>query len=734
MVVQLQWDLNSIELIEGDTFLRIRLSTDLDSLQPDINSSKDGEVEDHTVQVSRESNIAIERIDSGSSSTIKDRRSLYTQIVNQEFDYSIVFYKDDLIEETAVDVDTVVKVELIDKTINKMIAIDHVYIRKSDKRVNRKIITSEASKNAIFRVTFLKNLSRIANIDCTDYGSDLKGCYNSSSSIYNEHGFKIAESNDSFAIRPKYFNIDLNIKVDLWEMRSYVSGELMTYNNLIYECAPASLGASIHKQKWCGLYAPGTNGWTLGWVKIGKIKLISGKDYNVTIKAIKANEDKTKPEDSIVKSFNSIESRMLLEFAGSEKCANKDNQTDKKLLFIEGEAKNKSFSSLEVGSYKFVIRDINWTEIDQDNNGSGCILDSSSNKKVDGKYGCNIIDDENISFQIEPDRFEFEMTHDNNLHSTKKTIYMEDINDNIKNSEGFMMKGKVISLGKNGGRLDNYTDECVAKDINVSLDINITLSEDLTSPETIYGSPLKYDIILDLNNTLKNVEGLDLNESLGMWNKNIFKEKGEGNFSILINIKKNRLEKTNPVVIDFNKLFVKSGPVKGSSSLDTKMIFLYTAIIPDQYNYDTVYFNSGMTDNSLLTPMTAVGFCNDISFLTKAHLSINQHKTSEGNWFVLYDVIGKPVKLITTNTNISFSDGEEPEFDKGSINYNTEYKGTDSIEGEIIKFNFNKPSFDYINSYKVSFQKQEKDSFKGSGRLGNTIEDTILETVPNKID
>ena len=240
-------------------------------------------------------------------------------------------------------------------------------------------------------------------------------------------------------------------------------------------------------------------------------------------------------------------------------CSNKNDQGDNNLTFTGGKSTSQSFSSSEVGLYEFSIKEKDWTAIDQNSNNLGCNLDSGNNdNRINGKYGCDIVTKtpENISLKIMPAKFEFNnITSDSNLRKSNlpnsNRIYMEDISNSIDNSEGFLIKGKIKALGKNNGMLFNYTNQCMAEKVNVSL----TLDKNLRSSETKSGFPLQYDIIIsDPNN--RNLEQNNL-EDLNL-SKDIFQKNGEGNFSILINIKKNISDESNPITLHFEELLAKS--------------------------------------------------------------------------------------------------------------------------------------------------------------------------------
>ena len=220
-------NLNNVETIvkEGTSFLRLRLSTDLNSLEVDQNSSLDGEVEDHPIMINGKSNIDdainIERTNSNLSTTLRERQSLYTQIANKKFDYSLVFYKEDFKEEKKANIKTVAKIDIINKT-NRIIATNYIYIDDMDEtRFKGTITVSEATKDARFKVTFLKDsLNKIVNTTCNDV-TQLQVCYNRLLSENPQTGFLTRESKDNFAIRPEYFKLDINMTSILKKLGQY---------------------------------------------------------------------------------------------------------------------------------------------------------------------------------------------------------------------------------------------------------------------------------------------------------------------------------------------------------------------------------------------------------------------------------------------------------------------------------------------------------------------------------
>ena len=106
-------------------------------------------------------------------------------------------------------------------------------------------------------------------------------------------------------------------------------------------------------------------------------------------------------------------------------------------------------------------------------------------------------------------------------------------------------------------------------------------------------------------------------------------------------------------------------------------------------------------------------------------------------------------RLSSSNSNITFSGGEKPKFNKGKADYSTIYNGGTSINKEKIKFIYNTKSFDYHkNTYTVSFgatsdnnpnptlgqNKSPELKYKGFGELGSKMENSISINPPNKID
>ena len=71
------------------------------------------------------------------------------------------------------------------------------------------------------------------------------------------------------------------------------------------------------------------------------------------------------------------------------------------------------------------------------------------------------------------------------------------------------------------------------------------------------------------------------------------------------------------------------------------MIFLYTAIIPNEENYESVFFTIG-SPITILTPLTAAIFCNDMNISQDLNLT---HMESGGNWFILDDINNDPIQI-----------------------------------------------------------------------------------------
>ncbi len=183
--------------------------------------------------------------------------------------------------------------------------------------------------------------------------------------------------------------------------------------------------------------------------------LVGGRDYNLTFDANATGYNQLFP----LSTYTSIK-RSLIKPVG---CGLADDNGTFSATFINGEANITNFRYNNVGDVNVTLFDSAWTMVDQNSTNalmSDCIVGSSSNSAVGGKYGCNL--ESSTQFSFHPKEFvnSVSLQNDNNGSFT----YIDASGAHY--GSGYMT---IKALIDNGSTATNYTAGCFAKDINYSI-------------------------------------------------------------------------------------------------------------------------------------------------------------------------------------------------------------------------------------------------------------------------
>lgn len=531
----------------------------------------------------------------------QQKEEFYTQIVNKDFDYSVVSYDKNQTNHEEFDIeDITVKIELFDHNAtapNNKLYTKYMYFESSTPQSRKKVLDvadlqiERASRDARFLVSYL--LDGNGSIVYGNYANEID--YNATklaSGATESYGHS-----DHFAIRPANYRITLQ-------------------DNALY-------GNKLYK----------TNNST----DTGEIAIAAGYPYELKVLATMDGSDIKAEHYTTVRS-QELNATLEFDATGTSYCYDSNDsdmvaQGHFNYLFNEGELIGGHLVHYNVGNYKFHLEDINWTSVDKDisndPNLDGCIRGSGSNiADASGRYGCNIEtgDDPNyrdIDIDFEP--YEFNITNTtirsltNNHHNY---LYMNNLRDSL--AMGIELSADIMAQGMEGTQLSNFTEGCMARDIALSLKYLITTDQNLTD-SPLYnglinqeGNITDFSRIVAYNGTAYNINDLDSTDMnltaaiplpRGTFDDNLT---GTSHIDILYNINKHFNQPMNPVRVTFDELNATSNtaasslkginnyiPFKNSATgiFDTNntKLFYYAKVAPYQENYGDVIGNSTQT-------------------------------------------------------------------------------------------------------------------------------------------
>jgi len=607
-----------IELPEGltsnvTTYLRARVSS-----FPAMDYQgylADGEVEDYAIKFGKalstlRGTFNIERTNSGNFAiNTKERNAWYTQIVGRDFDYSLLFYDENMTKEQELD-KVVVKVSLIDEDKNISLYDKYAYISEANSRIDNLIPDDlnklPATKRARFRIY---------------YGTDGNGnILQSECSLEPQLCFEalpqttFVDARDNFAIRPAYFHMTIS---DNNETRRI---NISPYNNT-------------------------------------PLRVASGYEYNLTVVASSYNGTDL---NNSVGYRNSINRAVIFLDKSNSACPYRDD-FNKNIDFIDGKSANILKIS-EVGAYSLHIEDSNWTNIDSlngdcDINGSYISTDPNSIS------GCNISDMTDINLSFYPHHFDLNLNLKNMPESSHNDfIYMSDLNDTF-NSVAISYSGDIIAKSKDGATTKNFTCGCFGQDVDLELNVT-TLSEagENQPIKTINGTPVDFVKTVSFNHDSNITVYKDANfKNIAITNikKEEFRDENNGTLFIDLryNIAKSLSEPINPIQIEFHNADINStnsySLAEGKDSTnpyiprgtqylgDTIKNFYCARVFPDKRIFPKIDFNEV---DYVRTPMEVEIFCGvsvSLDYCTDTNLTSHTLKSSspraQQGWFISID-------------------------------------------------------------------------------------------------
>ncbi|RUM67145.1 MAG: hypothetical protein DSZ06_01900, partial [Sulfurospirillum sp.] len=318
------------------------------------------------------------------------------------------------------------------------------------------------------------------------------------------------------------------------------------------------------------------------------------------------------------------------------------------------------------GKYKIHLEDKEWTKVDQQNypykpfpNIADCITASSElGSGLNAKRGCDITSEYNsqyydLNVNIHPYSFDLSSIGvEVNPNSSSDYMYINDLNKTtslIQNGKAMALtvKGKIIAKGKNGATLSNYTNQCSAKDLNVTLNYKTLQDNNITDIKDELGNIITPEYALYVNpiDSTVNVKSATPNKIIVNFASKYFDDnspnKGEADFTLYFNYKRNYNTAINPFSINFDNFDVNSTLDSSVASLDTNHI---PKVSKDLNTTKKVYyakarsksdFYDDIYDDSIVTPMMVTVFCNkSLDYCEKYNIETNTSLTSEYDWWV----------------------------------------------------------------------------------------------------
>ena len=557
----------------------------------------------------------IERTNSGVDAINSDKRNAwYTQIVGRDFDYSVVFYDENV--TTLKEIKNVtVKIDLVNQDTNQTLYTRYQHIN-ADPAVNRVdfvplIVSPEdlanipATKRAIFRVSY--GINSDGSIISSDCNTNPQICYESHVLTRTD------DARDNFAIRPEKFYV------------SIADGTQERINT----------SSPTH------------------------VVFAAGYDYNLSVKATKLIS--THPSYVPSEGYTGKVIREL-KFDMNGDCANPED-INQSITFMNGLHKDINFSHNNVGKYILNIKDDNnWTSID--NNGNDCEANKSyTSEHFNEISGCNISQISDLKIHFQPDHFAVNLNMRNLPNSGHpEFIYMmrlDAINDNVAIS----FEGNITAQTEDNTTTSNFTAGCMAS--NVLLDLNTTtVSVEGSNQDihTIAGTDVNFSRFIRFNAD-SSTPTTNLNQRLNRIarNINISKDKflngnsGSMTIDMRYNLNKHLTEPINPVQVRFNSIDVSSTDANSvahdkiniTSNIHTPRgtqafvnnvkDFYFARVVSNLDNYPRVNLN---IDPTVRTPLNVDIYCKTIipnycvNTNVTTHSSVTSTTREANGWYL----------------------------------------------------------------------------------------------------
>jgi len=722
-------------VVNKTTYIRFRFSS-----TPTLNAienATDGEVEDYAIKFGSaftplKGTFNIERTNSGAYAIGSEQRNAwYTQIVGRDFDYSILFYDENLSKLQKMD-NITVKVELVDTQSHKSLYERYAHI-KNTPPVNRidiisgvnapidDLATLPASKDVHFRVSYgVDDNGAIIQADCT---GNPEVCFNN----FKKTRTDLAQ--DNFAIRPAQFNVDIADK------------------ETILSTTPSPL------------------------------RLAAGYDYNLSVIASQYNDTTKKSPE-----YNTSLPRVL-KFIGNPSCANQENNVTTE-TFKDGQNISDKNSSLynpftlnNVGEYtllKFI--DKAWTKVDWDKVTPDCIKD---NAKISNNpnllSGCDITasDDTNISFY--PHHFNVNFTLNNLPNSGHNSlIYMSELNAEY-HDVAIQFEGNITAKSEENITTTNFTNGCMAEKLTVTPNA-LVKSEDginqlLQTSYQVHLKPKRTHVkirrMVRFNDDIKDTHFTNIDYFTNGFNIPASKflvgdNNGSMSLDLRYNIDKQYSRTINPVQVSFDSIAINSidaqssangiphnyTPSGGKAFHNNRRNFYFTQVAPDNTVYNRVNIDVSPT---IRTPLNVEIFCDkNTSYCHESNLTaytnISSSPRRDDGWYlstkhekkkdgVVIQLNDTPdIVKITPDKNITFVHGRNgliintfddcvPPFKKTVVTI---------TPSPVLKYHPN-PENHGLPTYEIPCKKNPS-AWSGIGETGSLVETNTTTNTASKID
>ncbi len=489
-----------------------------------------------------------------SDATEPNEYGLVTQVSNRTFNVHGVFYDSDF--TTPKPITTDLEVELINANFFKSDTNASCY--NPDSNISIPIFTSfnnssttaaipnnpdYAMRNSAFRVWYLEdNESKLVTSTCGSRTNEVcfKALYDDKFAAFDSLCTQACDgtqepgscysclrkfygkplcSRDNFSIRPETFRIVLSDQnngdeasyaVDFFSNTTTAAASVAADYNYSIRLTATQYGTDTAARKYIQAYR---NAFPAG--------LIDENSTNVGI---------------------------VSQFPAGYVCNNIENRSYG-TIFWDGSAKT-ILTHNDVGDYRLLVRDSEWTKVDNPGRwGQDCINYPDTGYKdipSEGKVGCIISSDydsshTDILLSFKPYMFDIESIELSAPNST--FIYMNTLTDDYNMS--IRIKGPVIAKGKNGTVLSNFSNQCYAKDIN------LTFTRSLSPQESTLSAPslLRY---YDVNTTDTNTT--DINDVDKIVSSRF--TSGTSSADLAINIDRTTGRAVNPIELNITEIRV----------------------------------------------------------------------------------------------------------------------------------------------------------------------------------
>ena len=624
------------------------------------------------------------------NATQAQKESLYTQIAGRDFNYAVVAYdKDQSNYAEATIEDVTLKIELFDNNTtksNKLLYRGYLYfpLGTPQSRLNVTSTTDlkipNATRHAQYEISYLLDGN----------GSIIYGQYD------NENDFNITQSGamvdgkpsrDSFAIRPASYRMTIKGITDNAGGGGVDDNSSDNNNTLLLS---SNSGKAYMGAKESTIAHTVTNNTT-----INNMGLVAEHPYDLSMYATQYASEYVALDYTIDK-VNELNVDLILNNKKVLTCDDESNHK-KSYLFIDGRSDHNALSHDNVGNYALHLQDVNWTTIDQHSHSdlAGCLPNSAIiSASSDEKSGCNIESNltnaqpnyspkhYNIDIDFEAHSFDVsDITLSNRPNNSNNYLYMSDLHDN--SGMGIHIEGDIVAKGEENSTLTNFTQSCVAKDVEISLDHNITTTQGIFSNsavsfQTTKGTPLQSSMIIEHNGIALATSYRSLDTPITIQKEHFLDtNKGGSHLAIFYNIQKSLHETTNPIRVDFfsldanattlpSSLDNKEWYAQGEKRLNQSRYFYFSRLAPDMENYGTT------SSTSTLTPITVEIFCehnrtwcNSMIGTTNGRNGIN----TQLGWYTAYRhnlaTDGKIFSFTTNNPNIQVTPPNDVNFNNG---------------------------------------------------------------------